>query len=227
MWHELTLNGTLPAIDGVIGQRLITPWQWDVAERNGGASWLSFPNAVAWAADVVEPEQALLVIAVAANNVRALADQAKRLNAALPLKQLSQLARMASSMAALETSKLNLVDYSDAATNLPINSMPSVLAAYKKQLSSDAMTQATALSSADPLAMLDGVNAERAALNAEIGTSLPALSGGDGWVFYASSNGQTTIKQNHPGAEYTQTALLMLQGDDAVLGPLAVRLYSA
>jgi hypothetical protein len=167
------------------------------------------------------------VIAVAANNVRALADQAKRLNAALPLKQVSQLARMASSMAALETSKLNMVDYSDAATNLPINSMPSVLAAYKKQLSSDAMTQADALSSADPLAMLDSVNAERAALNAEIGASLPTLSGGDGWVFYASSNGQTTIKQNHPGAEYTQTALLMLQGDDAVLGPLAARLYSA
>jgi hypothetical protein len=75
--------------------------------------------------------------------------------------------------------------------------------------------------------MLDSINAERAALNAEIGASLPTLSGGDGWVFYASSNGQTTIKQNHPGAEYTQTALLMLQGDDAVLGPLAARLYSA
>jgi hypothetical protein len=181
---------------------------------------------VAWASDLVEPDQALLVVAVAANNVRALADQAKRLNAALPLKPLSQLARMASSMAALETSKLNLVDYSDTATDLPINSMPNVLAAYKKQLSSDAMAQADALSSADPLAMLDSINAERAALNTEIDTSLPALSGGDGWVFYASSNGQTTIKQNHPGAEYTQTAMLILQGDDAVLAPLAARLYS-
>lgn len=215
-WQPLSLSTpTMSALGAQQGVELLqfSPWSHGVAERGDGASWLSFPNAVA---AVVERlplnSQAVFAVAVSASSLAALAGQLTSLAAALPLKQVVATARQAAARAELALSKLELIEAPKLAEKVPLNQIKTVNEQLKKALSVQALANAQALNGVNPLDDLQALAADKLAADEAINTVLPALSGGAGWRFYADNDIANALRTGHPADDQTLTVMLVFVG---------------
>lgn len=222
-WSPLTLNN--PTSDASsLGQNVamftVSPWTSGIKEGSGNNTWLSFPNAVDAVIGQVDTTQAVFVIAITAASLADLALQAATLSAAFPIKQLSQWQRHAEKLAVLEVDKFNLVDAVATGQAIKLNAVNTVKSQMEKALSQAALSEASALSSADPFANLTSFQADKTAHDAGVSLPLPALSGGAGYRFYAESDIRNALKINQLDDRYILTAMMVFQGSPADLAYL-------
>ena len=218
MWKTVSLK--TPALDASalnlpVSIETVTPWTAGARERAvGGSSWLGFPNAVAALATRLSdrPVPALLVLALAAGSHFDLAKQCESLASVLPLKQVKQWQRQATSMVSLEESKRQLVDAAKSTVGLQLNSLPTIRAQMQKTLSQQAKAAAAGMAGSDPLSQLSELQSLKNAFDEETDTPLPPMTGGDGWVFYAEENIIRELMTGHPGHNYSYTSMIAFIG---------------
>lgn len=206
-------------LNNAIRIETITPWTHGAKEGNGNHTWLSFPNAVAALVKRIQanPAQAMFVLALTAASYKDLASQCGQLAAVFPLKQLEEWQRKAAKLVTLEATKMNLVPDAGVSLGLQLNAMPTIKARMQKAISQQAKAAAAGLASADPLAALGDVEAEKGSFDAGVDAALPNLSGGTGWRFYADSDLAAKLVNGHPGSQFTYTALIAFIGSAADL----------
>lgn len=215
-WQPLTLTTpTMSALAAQQGVELLqfSPWSHGVAESGDGASWLSFPNAVAAVVERLPMNtQAVFAVAVSSSSLAALAGQLTNLAAVLPLKQVLAAARQAATRADLALSKLELIEAPKLADKVPLNQIKTVNEQLKKALSVQALANAQALNGVNPLADLQTLAADKLAADAAVNTPLPALNGGVGWRFYADADIANALRTGHPADDQTLTVMLVFVG---------------
>ena len=157
---------------------------------------------------------------ITAASLTDLALQAGVLAAAFPIKQLSQWQRHSEKLAVLEVDKFNLVDAVLGGNAISLNAVKTVKTQMAKAISQAALSEASALSSADPFANLTSFQADKTAHDAGVSLPLPTLSGGAGYRFYAESDIKNALKINQLDDRYILTAMIVFSGSPADLAYL-------
>ncbi len=222
-WSALSLSepaSNAPALTNKISVFTVSPWDLNSQEGEGLHTWLSFPNAVEAVADHVDSTQAIFAIAIAAASWIDFAQQAATLAHVLPIKQLTQWQRHADALATIELDKLNLIDAVSASQSTTLAALATINQRSRKQLSQQALTEASALTTADPLANLTAFESAKNSHVSTVNTPLPALSGGAGFRFYADTASRTQLRAGALNDSYIYTAMLVFQGTPADLAYL-------
>lgn len=224
-WSTLTLS--TPASSALnlshdVSVLSVTPWTHGITEGEGLHTWLSFPNAIDAVIKMLlaQPADAAFCMAVSAASMSDLAVLINTLATDFPLKQLLQWQRQAATMAALENDKFTLPAPAQHSTSMAINAVPEVKKRQQKTIAEQALADAAALKTSDPLAALTAFETDKIAHDALVNTPLPALTGGAGWRFYAAADVAAALRNGHPGHEYTLTAILAFSGSASDLAYL-------
>ncbi|MBL4574607.1 MAG: hypothetical protein JKY51_00720 [Opitutaceae bacterium] len=224
-WSVLSLNSPTSTSALNVSQTVdvfsISPWSFGVAEQGDDHSWLSFPNAVEAAiARVPANAPAVFALAVSASSLKGLADALANLAAVLPITQLQAAQRQAATRADLPLTKLTLIEPAQALGKAPLNQLKTINEQRKKALSVAALANAQALNGVNPLADLQAFAADKAAADAAVNATLPALSGGNGWRFYATGDFANALRTGHPASDQSLTVMLVVVGAAADLAYL-------
>jgi hypothetical protein len=205
----------------------VDPWTYGVKELSGQNTYLSFPNAVSAVVEQIgQGSQAALGIAVTAANLSDMAGNLGALSGAFPLPNLQRLARRATALLDLETSKFNLVPYGHAEQNVNMSALPTVKALRRADLLKAAQVAATAFSSTGLAGKLAALQSEKTAqttaVNGAQGQAAASLTGSPPgcFRFYAEGDIASALLQGHPGHEFTLTTLMLFMGDIADLALL-------
>jgi hypothetical protein len=211
------------------GVRLIAvdPWTHGIVDLTGHNTYLSFPNAInAIVEQIGMGAPAALGIAVTATNLASLSANITQLGAAFPLPNMQRLARRATALQALESSKFNLVPYGHAESSVNMSSLPSVRALRRADLLKSASDNATAFLSSNPATNISSLQSDKTAHAATVaGAQAAAGAGLTGtpagcWRFYAEGNIASSLLAGSPGHEYTLTAIMLFMGSIADLALL-------
>jgi len=222
-WSPLILAD--PVSDAsALGQNIVmftvSPWTSGVKEGSGNNTWLSFPNAVEAVANKVDTTQAVFAIAITAASLTDLAIQAGDLAQVFPIKQLNQWQGHAEKLAVLEVDKFDLIDLVPDSNSMALNAVSTVRTQMEKAISQATLSEANALSSADPLSNLSSFQSDKTAHDASVNVALPALSGGAGYRFYAESDIKNALTLNQLDHRFTLTAMIVFSGSPADLAYL-------
>lgn len=224
-WTPLTLSApTSSAASAASALSVIAVDPWTHGSSEGGV--LSFPNAVdAVIAKAAGHNGAALGIAVTAASMGDFVGQLTSLGNAFPMPSLSRLARRAAQMATLEISKMQLVPHQQHGSGLPINALPAVRGLQRADMikaASDAAESFKTSSTAGNVTAFQSAKTAHAAMVAGVQAAASSgLTGGTGFRFYAANNVASALRLNHPGHEYTLTAIQLFLGSPTDLALLA------
>ena len=216
-WSALSITAPTTNADtetAELAMHSITPWQH--GEGQGIHARLSFPNAAELLANKVSINTPALAIAISAATFTDFANQCAQLIAPFPLPLLQQWQRRATELAALEKSKLDLVQQQKNTGGTAINSVPAIQTVQEADLRKQAFDDAESFKSSNPLTNLTNFQTEKTAHDTDVAGAQAAakagLTGGAGWRFYAASDVANALQNNTPGSEYTLTAIVVFQG---------------
>lgn len=203
------------------GVRLISvdPWTHGIVDLTGHNTYLSFPNAInAIVEQIGTGAPAALGIAVTAANLANLAANITQLGTAFPLPNMQRLARRATALQAMESSKFNLVPYGHAESSVNMSSLPSVRALRRADLLKASSDNATAFLTSNPTANIATLQSDKTAHAATVSVAQAAAGAGltgtptGCWRFYAEGNIASSLLAGSPGHEYTLTAIMLFMG---------------
>jgi len=215
-WANLTLATPSSSAFNVNHKLLtfaVSPWVFEHNEKQGAVTLLSFPAAI----DAVINQLPVLsggacfALAVSASNLRDFAKACAHLSASFPLQQLDQWQRRAEQLEQLESNKMNLMTHEPVQRSHFIHSVPTVARFHKKALSQQALSDAAALASADPLTHLNSFEIAKTAFDANVAID-EQVSGGSGFRFYSEGNIASDLRVGHPTATQSLTAILAFAG---------------
>lgn len=217
-WSPLSLSAptsSAPALSESVTVFTVSPWTHGVKEGNGNHTWLSFPNAVDAVAAKVDSSKAVFAIAITAASMTDFAKQAAALHSVFPFKEFAKWQRHAQALITLESDKFDLVDAVESQQAIAINAIPSISEQSKYVISEAALNEANALAGSDPLANLTAFESRKLS-----SPSVPVLSGGAGFRFYAESDIKNALRVNQLSHAYTITAMVVFMGSPAELSYL-------
>jgi len=228
-WSPLTVSpptSNAASAAAALSVIAVDPWTHGVNDGSGSNTYLSFPNAVeAVISKAAGHNGAALGIAVTAASMADFIGQLTALGSAFPMPSLSRLARRATQMATLEVSKMDLVPHQLHVGGLPINALPAIRALQRADLikaASDAAESFKTSITNDNVAAFQTAKTAHAAFVSGVQAAASAgLTGGSGFRFYAANNIGSALRLNHPGHEYTLTAIQLFLGSAADLALLA------
>ena len=230
-WTPLTLAKPLAgaASNAASGVRLISvdPWTHGIHDLTGENTYLSFPNAVnAIISQIGAGAPAALGIAVTASSLTALANNISQLGNAFPLSNMQRLARRATALSTLQSTKFDLVPYGTAETTINMSSLPSVRAMRRADLLKAASDNATAFLGSNSTTELSNLQAAKTVHQSTVASAQAAASSGltgtppGCWRFYAEGNIASSMLNGMLGPEYTLTAIMLFMGSIADLALL-------
>lgn len=217
-WQLMQLNKPVSAMGSAGNLSVLTadPFNPNAAEQVGGKPFLSFPNAVEFLAKRVNGSGQALGIAFAARSLADLSSQLADFNAVFPVPYFAKVQRRAEKLQTLDTDKFELVPFAHGSNALNLNALPAMRNLFIANAIQQSQDSIAAGLLADPVAELDSFVAKKAAAQSNI-TSLLANAGNDlagqhGWLFNATSNIASTLRIGCPGHEFTQSAIMLVEG---------------
>lgn len=226
-WSLMQLAKPLSSAAGLSGGVSVLsadPFMHGVAEVVNGRSLLSFPNAVKSLSNRVAGNKAALAVGFAGENIPHLMSQLSAFNAACPLPYFSRLKRRAEKMITLESDKFDLVPFSVSSAALQLTGLPSVKALFKTDTLQAAIDDVSSYAFTNPVTLLDDFETEKTAYDASVSSLISdagaELTGNHGWLFYAENNVASGLLSGHPGHEFTQSAVLLFEGEPEELAYL-------
>jgi len=221
-WSTLSINAPVSnaaLITDALTVHTVSPW----IDGNGLGinARLSFPNAAAAIAGLVDASSPALAIAITAANYADFANQCSQLSTPFPFAEIEKWQRRAAALAELEKSKLDLIQQQAQVGGSAVNAFPAIKTVQVADLNKQAFDDAESFKTSVPLTNLTNFAIDKAAHDVLVAgaqaSAKAGLSGGAGWRFYAASDVDNALQSGTPGHEYTITAIILFQGDVSLL----------